>query len=352
MDARPAPQAFEFEVVATDGKARATRLAFNRCTCYSPMFMPVGTQGSVKGLTSKQMEELECQMVLGNTYHLENRPGSTLLRDLGGLSAFVNWRNGSLTDSGGFQMVSLLDLADISEKGVTFQSPIDGKKMLLTPERSVHIQNRIGANVIMALDDVVSSVCPDSERFQEATCRTLRWIDRCIAAHQRPSNQALFGIIQGGIDLRLRSRCIKGMKTRDAHLPGYAIGGLAGGEEKEAFCKVVAHCTSALPSNKPRYVMGVGYPLDLVVCSALGADMFDCVYPSRTARFGTALVPEGTLRLKTATMAADYRPIDDKCDCLVCQKYSRAHLHAKITKVSKKDSRLLTTITGVIFFRA
>jgi len=142
------------------------------------------------------------------------------------------------------------------------------------------------------------------------------------------------------------------MKTRDAHLPGYAIGGLAGGEEKEAFCKVVAHCTSALPSNKPRYVMGVGYPLDLVVCSALGADMFDCVYPSRTARFGTALVPEGTLRLKTATMAADYRPIDDKCDCLVCQKYSRAHLHAKITKVSKKDSRLLTTITGVIFFRA
>jgi len=156
------------------------------------------------------MEELECQMVLGNTYHLENRPGSTLLRDLGGLSAFVNWRNGSLTDSGGFQMVSLLDLADISEKGVTFQSPIDGKKMLLTPERSVHIQNRIGANVIMALDDVVSSVCLDSERFQEATCRTLRWIDRCIAAHQRPSNQALFGIIQGGIDLRLRSRCIKG----------------------------------------------------------------------------------------------------------------------------------------------
>lgn len=325
-------KSLEFEIIAADGRARATRLAFNSCTCFSPMFMPVGTQGSIKGLTSKQMEEVGCQMILGNTYHLENRPGSSLLQHLGGLSSFVDWNRSSLTDSGGFQMVSLLDLADISEKGVSFQSPIDGKQMLLTPERSMRIQNRIGANVIMALDDVVSSVCLEAKRFEEATHRTLRWIDRCIAAHQKPSEQALFGIIQGGVDLRLRSTCIEEMNTRDAHLPGYAIGGLAGGEEKDAFCRVVAQCASKLPVNKPRYVMGVGYPLDLVVCSALGADLYDCVYPSRTARFGTALVPEGTLRLKTAAMAADYRPIDDTCDCLVCQKYSRAHLHAKITK--------------------
>ena len=158
------------------------------------------------------------------------------------------------------------------------------------PERSTQIQNDIGANIMMALDDVVSSVCEDHDRFQEATHCTLRWIDRCISAHKRPSEQALFGIIQGGLDPKLRDVCINGLKARGDKLPGYAIGGLAGGEEKSAFCKVVSQCTAALPPNKPRYVMGVGYPLDLVVCSALGADMYDCVYPSRTARFGTALV--------------------------------------------------------------
>ena len=220
----------------------------------------------------------------------------------------------------------------LKEEGVTFQSPVDGQQMLLTPERSMQIQNNIGADIIMALDDVVSSVCVDESRFEEATHRTLRWIDRCIAAHQNTSKQALFGIVQGGLNPRLRKICLEGLKERDDRLPGYAIGGLAGGEEKAAFCKVVSQCTAALPPNKPRYVMGVGYPLDLVICSALGADMYDCVYPSRTARFGTALVPEGVLRLKTSSMAADYRPIDSECDCLVCKRYTRAHLHAKITK--------------------
>ena len=220
----------------------------------------------------------------------------------------------------------------MQEEGVAFQSPVDGQQLLLTPERSTQIQNDIGANIMMALDDVVSSVCEDHDRFQEATHRTLRWIDRCISAHKRPSEQALFGIIQGGLDPKLRDVCINGLKARGDKLPGYAIGGLAGGEEKSAFCKVVSQCTAALPPNKPRYVMGVGYPLDLVVCSALGADMYDCVYPSRTARFGTALVPEGVLRLKSSAMAKDYRPIDNECDCLVCKCYTRAHLHAKITK--------------------
>jgi queuine tRNA-ribosyltransferase len=274
-------------------------------------------------------------VILGNTYHLENRPGSALLREFGGLPSFMNWKRGTLTDSGGFQMVSLLDLADITEEGVAFQSPVDGSQMMLTPERSMQIQNDIGADIMMALDDVVSSVCVEDARFEEATHRTLRWIDRCIAAHSRPSEQALFGIVQGGLDPRLRGICLEGLKARDDKLPGYAIGGLAGGEEKAAFCRVVSQCTAALPPNKPRYVMGVGYPLDLVVCSALGADMYDCVYPSRTARFGTALVPEGVLRLKTAAMATDYRPIDSECDCLVCKKYTRAYLHAKITKVRK-----------------
>jgi len=331
---------FQFELIATDGRARAARLSLHPRESRTPMFMPVGTQGSVKGLTSKQMEDLRCQTVLGNTYHLENRPGSDLMKELGGLHRFNNWSGGTLTDSGGFQMVSLLDLAEISEDGVTFQSPIDGQQMMLTPERSIHIQNGIGADIIMALDDVVSSVHHESSRFEEATQRTLRWIDRCVAAHRRPSEQALFGIIQGGLDQTLRDVCVEGLRARNDNLPGYAVGGLAGGEEKDAFCRVVAQCTASLPDDKPRYVMGVGYPLDLVVCSALGADMFDCVYPSRTARFGTALIPEGVLRLKTAAMASDYRPIDSECDCMVCMQYSRAHLHAKITKEPNAASLL------------
>lgn len=237
-------------------------------------------------------------------------------------------------------MVSLLDLADITEEGVMFQSPVDGKEMLLTPEKSMQIQNAIGADVIMALDDVVSSVSSDAARFEQATHRTLRWIDRCIEAHVNVKHQALFGIVQGGLDSRLRSICLEGLIKRDKDLPGYAIGGLAGGEEKAEFCKVVKQCCDALPQNKPRYVMGVGYPLDLVLCTGLGADMFDCVYPSRTARFGTALVDGGTIRLRTSEFKNDYRPICDACDCLVCKQYTRAALHATITKEPQAASLL------------
>ncbi|XP_048131077.1 queuine tRNA-ribosyltransferase catalytic subunit 1-like isoform X2 [Rhodamnia argentea] len=241
----------------------------------------------------------------------------------------MNWPRALLTDSGGFQMVSLLHLADITEKGVTFQSPVDGKPMLLTPEESIQIQNRIGADIIMALDDVVRTTIT-GPRIEEATYRTLRWIDRCIAAHRRPNEQNLFGIVQGGLDPVLRDICVRGLVERN--LPGYAIGGLSGGEDKDSFWRVVAQCTAALPEDKPRYVMGVGYPLDIVVCSALGADMYDCVYPTRTARFGTALVPEGVLKLKHQAMANDTRPIDPSCNCMVCKKYSRAYIHCLVTK--------------------
>jgi queuine tRNA-ribosyltransferase len=179
------------------------------------MFMPVGTQGTVKAVTSKQLEDLGCQVILGNTYHLGNRPGPELLAEFGGLHNFMNWKRGMLTDSGGFQMVSLLHLADVTEEGVTFQSPVDGARKLLTPEESMRIQNAIGADIMMALDDVVSSVHTDAERFEEATHRTTRWIDRCIAAHARPSEQALFGIVQGGLDRRLRDISIDGLVARD-----------------------------------------------------------------------------------------------------------------------------------------
>lgn len=294
------------------------------------MFMPVGTQGSVKGLTAAQLEECKCQVILGNTYHLENRPGSELVEEMGGLHDFIGWQRGMLTDSGGFQMVSLLHLADITEEGVTFQSPTDGKRMLLTPEHSIAVQNRLGADIIMALDDVVPSTAVDAARFKEATHRTTRWIDRCIAAHSRPNEQSLFAIVQGGLDPQLRDISLKGLVERDT--PGYAIGGLAGGEDKRSFVQVVSQCTEGLPDGKPRYVMGVGYPLDIVISSALGADMYDSVYPTRTARFGVALVPTGVMRLKNSEYADDYRPIQEGCECMVCKRYTRAFLHPIVGK--------------------
>ncbi|ESW08272.1 hypothetical protein PHAVU_009G033100 [Phaseolus vulgaris] len=321
--------ALAFEVLGRFNRARAARLTLPHHVCQTPLFMPVGTQGTIKGLTNSQLEDIGCQIILGNTYHLALRPTSELLDEVGGLHKFMNWQRGLLTDSGGFQMVSLLHLADITEKGVTFQSPVDGKPMLLTPEESIEIQNRIGADIIMALDDVVKTTIT-GPRVEEAMYRTLRWIDRCIAAHKRPHDQNLFGIVQGGLDPILRDICAKGLVERN--LPGYAIGGLSGGEDKNSFWRVVAQCTAALPEHKPRYVMGVGYPLDIVVCSALGADMYDCVYPTRTARFGTALIPEGVLKLKHKAMADDTRPIDPTCPCMVCKNYTRAYIHCLVTK--------------------
>ena len=327
--ARGSP-ALGFEVVAAQGRARSARLRLPHASprgARTPLFMPVGTHGAMKGLTQGQLEALDCRVILANTYHMESAPGSSTVAALGGLHKFTGWGGGFLTDSGGFQMVSLLHLAEIGEEGVVFQNPGTGEQMLLTPEDSIRVQNRLGADIIMALDDVVSSVTADRARFEEATHRTTRWIDRCIEAHERPDQQNLFAIVQGGLDPELRRVSLDGLMARDAHLPGYAIGGLAGGEDKDQFWRVVAQCTAALPENKPRYVMGVGHPLDIVVCTALGADMFDSVFPTRTARFGTALVPEGMLRLKQRECREDHRPIDPGCDCMVCRTYTRAQLH-------------------------
>jgi len=335
--------ALEYEVVARCGpKARVGKLKLPHHIANTPIFMPVGTQGTVKGLSSKQLEDLGCEIILGNTYHLGLRPGPEILEHAGGLHNFMNWKRNILTDSGGFQMVSLLDLADITEEGVTFQSPHDGSQMLLTPEQSMSIQNNIGADIMMALDDVVSTVSTDMERFEEATWRTLRWIDRCIKSHKRPQNQNLFGIVQGGLDERLRLICLDGLIKRN--LPGYAIGGLSGGEEKDKFWRTVSLCTDYLPDNKPRYCMGVGYPEDLVVCSALGVDMFDCVYPSRTARFGTALVADGgTMKVKSNAYRTDFGPLDPQLEssCMVDECYSRSFLH-NLCKVEQTGSQLVT----------
>ena len=335
------------KIQKVQGRARATTLTLHHGPVRTPVFMPVGTQGTVKGLTASQLKQLDCEIILGNTYHLALRPGADILDELGGLHKLAGWDRNILTDSGGFQMVSLLALADITEEGVTFQSPVDGTTMLLTPEESMRVQNCIGSDIMMVLDDVVSSVSTDTERFKEATARTIRWLDRCIKAHKKKDTQCLFAITQGGLDVTpngLRDQCLDMMLKRDKDLPGYAIGGLAGGESKDAFWKVVAHGTKRLPSNKPRYLMGVGYPLDLVVCTSLGVDMYDCVYPTRTARFGTALVPEetGLLKLKQSLCAKDHRPIEANCPCEACQNYTRARIHYMLKSSNSIATRLIT----------
>jgi tRNA-guanine transglycosylase len=245
--------ALAFNVHALSVHARAATLHLPHGKVRTPVFMPVGTKGTIKGLSSYQLLEdpLAPEIILGNTYHLASQPGTELLNDLGGLHKFMNWSNNLLTDSGGFQMVSLLKLAEITEQGVKFQSPVDGREMMLTPEESIKCQNEIGADIMMQLDDVVSSVSTDMQRFKEATARSVRWLDRCVAAHKRPTEQNLFGIIQGGLDVSpggLREQCLEEMLKRD--LPGYAIGGLAGGEDKANFWRVVAHVRCCIHCRK------------------------------------------------------------------------------------------------------
>ncbi|GCC36027.1 hypothetical protein chiPu_0014518, partial [Chiloscyllium punctatum] len=264
--------------------------------------------------------------------------GPELISKANGLHGFMNWKRALLTDSGGFQMVSLVELAEVTEQGVRFSSPYDGKEILLTPEKSIEIQNALGSDIMMQLDDVVSSTV-SGPRVEEAMYRSIRWLDRCIAANKNPEQQNLFAIIQGGLDAELRKKCLTEMIKRD--VSGFAIGGLSGGEEKDNFWRMVTLSTEYLPREKPRYLMGVGYATDLVVCVALGCDMFDCVFPTRTARFGSALVPWGSLQLKNRQYAKDFKPIDEDCDCPTCKRYTRAYLHA----LFRNDTAALHHIT-------
>ncbi|KAJ1832390.1 Queuine tRNA-ribosyltransferase catalytic subunit 1 [Coemansia sp. RSA 2706] len=323
--------ALKFEVLArcSTTKARASRMHLPHYTAHTPMFMPVGTMGTIKGITTGQLERLDCHVILGNTYHLGSQPGPELLEKAGGLHKFMAWNRGLLTDSGGFQMVSLLKLANITEEGVEFENPHDGKLMMLTPEMSIGLQNAIGADIMMQLDDVVSSLTT-GPRVEEAMWRSLRWLDRGIKAHKRPTEQNLFPIVQGGLDERLRTLSAQELVKREA--PGYAIGGLSGGEAKGSFWRMVSLSTDILPTTKPRYCMGVGYAEDLVVCSALGVDMYDCVFPTRTARFGNALVRTGSLALRQGKYRDDHTPIDPDCDCPTCAQFTRAYLHTSATK--------------------
>ena len=322
----------KLEIIAKFNKARACRLILPHAEVDTPVYMPVGTKAAMKGLLSCDLERMGCRLMLSNTYHLTLQPGEEFIdENYNGLHSYMNWGNNLLTDSGGFQMVSLAELSERSEEGVEFVSHIEGdkRKIMLTPEKSIQIQNKLGADIIMALDDVIKPTSDDSE-LKDACERTLRWIDRCIGAHTKKDVQNLFGIVQGGLDLELRKYCTIEMAKRD--LPGYAIGGLAGGEKKEDFWKVVNACTEYLPEDKPRYLMGVGYPVDLVVCSLLGVDMFDCVFATRTARFGTAFTHKGFLKLKSEKNKYDFSPLEKECGCEICLNYTRSYLYLMLNK--------------------
>eukprot|EP00340_Litonotus_pictus_P011767 CAMPEP_0170538498 /NCGR_PEP_ID=MMETSP0209-20121228/103349_1 /TAXON_ID=665100 ORGANISM="Litonotus pictus, Strain P1" /NCGR_SAMPLE_ID=MMETSP0209 /ASSEMBLY_ACC=CAM_ASM_000301 /LENGTH=348 /DNA_ID=CAMNT_0010840201 /DNA_START=592 /DNA_END=1634 /DNA_ORIENTATION=+ len=281
----------------------------------------------MKGLLSTDLERMNCNLLLSNTYHLTLQPGDEFIHNnYTNTHGFMKWNRNILTDSGGFQMVSLDKNMTVSEEGVKFTSHIQGdsREVFLTPEKSINIQNNLGSDIIMMLDDVVRPNSSD-ERIEEACYRTVRWLDRCIKAHNNPKTQNLFPIVQGGLNMELRKHCAEEMTKRE--MPGYAIGGLAGGESKDDFWKAVHTSAKHLPLEKPRYCMGIGYPIDLVVCVLLGCDMFDCVFPTRTARFGTGFTKYGFIKLKNSSMKFDFSPIDPECDCEVCLKYTRAYFY-------------------------
>lgn len=316
--------AFEFELLATDPEsgARAGQLHTPHGTIPTPVFAPVGTQATVKALRPRDLEEVGATLILSNTYHLYLRPGDKRIRDLGGLHTFMGWNGPILTDSGGFQVFSLSDTREIDDDGVTFQSHIDGSYHRFTPEKSVGIQENLGADVIMAFDECAPPT--DYEYVEESLERTHRWAERCLAAKTR-SDQALFGIVQGGVFRDLRERSARFLLDLD--FPGYAIGGLAVGETKAQMHAVLEWLDPILPVHKPRYLMGVGTPPDLVNCVLRGVDIFDCVLPTRLARHGSAWIKGERLNLRNARFKDDPEPLDPECTCYACRHFSRAYLN-------------------------
>ncbi len=313
----------KFDLLATDGKARRGRLELAHGIVETPVFMPVGTAGTVKSVTPDEVSALGAQIILGNTFHLWLRPGLEVIAAFGGLHDFMRWDGPILTDSGGFQVYSLTHLRKITEEGVKFASPIDGTRLMLSPEKSMEIQRVLNSDIVMIFDECTPYPA-DWQTARESMELSLRWAERSKAAHAGNSN-ALFGIVQGGMHEGLRDHSLTEL-TRIG-FDGYAIGGLSVGEPKEDMARILAHTAPQLPTDRPRYLMGVGTPEDLVFSIGQGIDMFDCVMPTRNARHGVLFTRYGDLRIKNARHRTDTGPIDPSCDCYTCRNFSRAYLH-------------------------
>jgi queuine tRNA-ribosyltransferase len=336
----------KFELDNTDGKARRGRLIFDRGVVETPAFMPVGTYGTVKGMTPEELDETGAHICLGNTFHLMLRPGTDIIKQHGDLHDFMHWDKPILTDSGGFQVFSLGDLRKITEKGVTFRSPINGEKILLTPEKSMQVQRDLGSDIVMIFDECTPYPATESEARVSMEL-SLRWAKRSKDEHgDNPS--ALFGIIQGGMYEDLRDLSLQGLE--DIGFDGYAIGGLSVGEPKDEMIKVLDHTTNQIPADKPRYLMGVGKPEDIVEAVRRGIDMFDCVMPTRNARNGHMFITSGVVKIRNAVHKTDIGPLDEKCDCYTCKNYSRSYLH-HLDKCNEILGARLNTIHNLRYYQ-
>lgn len=333
--------AITYELIKTD-KQTGARLGIVHTphgSFETPAFMPVGTQATVKTMSPEELKEMGAGIILSNTYHLWLRPGHEIIREAGGLHKFMNWDRAILTDSGGFQVFSLSDFRKIEEEGVHFRHHLNGSKLFLSPEKAMEIQNALGSDIMMAFDE-----CPPypatHDYMKQSVERTSRWAERCLSAHTRPEDQGLFGIVQGGEFEDLRTQSAKDLVSLD--FPGYAVGGLSVGEPKDVMNRVLEFTTPLLPSNKPRYLMGVGSPDSLIDGAIRGIDMFDCVLPTRIARNGTLMTSKGRLVIKNEKYAHDFGPIDEKCNCYTCRNYSRAYLRHLIKAEETFGIRLTT----------
>lgn len=333
--------AVRYELIKTCKQtgARLGRLHTPHGVIETPIFMPVGTQATVKAMTPEELKDIGSQIILSNTYHLYMRPGHDLIERAGGLHKFMNWDKPILTDSGGFQVFSLGPLRKIKEEGVEFRSHLDGSKHFLSPEKATEIQNALGSDIIMAFDECAPYPA-DRQYVKNSLERTTRWLERCKAAHKYPERQALLGIVQGGMYKELREQSAREITAID--LPGYAIGGLSVGEPKEMMYEVLDYTVPLLPEDKPRYLMGVGSPDDLLEGVLRGIDMFDCVLPTRIARNGTAMTSQGKVVVRNASYAEDFSSLDPECDCYTCRNYTKAYLRHLIKCNEILGARLLT----------
>lgn len=335
-----------FEKLGEDGKARRGRLTFPRGTVETPAFMPVGTYGTVKGMLPRDVEATGAEIILGNTFHLMLRPGTEIIRLHGDLHDFMQWKGPILTDSGGFQVFSLGKMRKITEQGVSFRSPVDGSKVFIDPERSMEVQRELGSDIVMIFDECTPY--PATEQEAATSMRlSLRWAQRSKDAHD-DSPSALFGIVQGGMYEHLRDESLEGLTA--IGFDGYAIGGLSVGEPKEDMVRILDHLAWKMPENKPRYLMGVGRPEDLVEGVRRGVDMFDCVMPTRNARNGFLFTTAGIVKIRNASNKTDTRPLDESCDCYTCRNFSRAYLH-HLDKCNEILSSQLNTIHNLHYYQ-